>query len=161
MQIFFKIFKTFQKSLMSTFLLNVPRTENLATSFQYRTWEEFMYEILSDVLPEQKFWSRYWCQLIKFDLFQLNKFDDRLPVIIFVLTFKNILPITTINWFYSWLLNSLRPTKFYGPADPNGCMFYNSFLFLFLYFKYYLYSVFLFVCFNSSWFAQELSIETY
>ena len=37
----------FQKSLMSTFVLNVsPRTEILATPLQYRTWEEFMYEIV-------------------------------------------------------------------------------------------------------------------
>ena len=40
---------------MSTFLLNVPppQTEILATPLQYRTGEEFMYEILFDVPPNQ------------------------------------------------------------------------------------------------------------
>ena len=29
----------------------LPRTEILATQLQYSTWDEFMYEILSDVFP--------------------------------------------------------------------------------------------------------------
>ena len=36
---------------MSTLLLNIPQTEILATPLQYRTCEEIMYEILSDVPP--------------------------------------------------------------------------------------------------------------
>ena len=39
---------------MSTFLLNVPRTEILAMPLQYRTWVEFMYKILSNVSPPTK-----------------------------------------------------------------------------------------------------------
>ena len=42
---------------MSTFLLNVPPTEILATPLQYslyRAWEELMYEILYDVLPSNQ-----------------------------------------------------------------------------------------------------------
>ena len=35
-----------------------PRTELMATLLQYKTWEEFMYEILFDVPLEPKFWLR-------------------------------------------------------------------------------------------------------
>ena len=40
---------------MSTFLLNFrPRAKILAMPLQYRTWVEFMYEILSDVTPSNQ-----------------------------------------------------------------------------------------------------------
>ena len=47
---------------MNTFLLKFPfpRPEILATQSQYKTWEEFMSEILSEVPREQKSRSRYW-----------------------------------------------------------------------------------------------------
>ena len=77
-----KFFYKFFKSLMSAFLLNDPRTEILATPLQYRPWEEFMYEILSDVLPrtnilepllltmkKEKIWSKFPLpNLLKFSL---------------------------------------------------------------------------------------------
>ena len=55
MQIFYKNFQNFKKYLISTFLLNVPpRTKILAMPLQYRTWVEFMYEILFDVFPSNQ-----------------------------------------------------------------------------------------------------------
>ena len=53
-QIFYKYFKIFQ-SLWWVHLcwMSLP-TEILATQLQYRTWEEFMYEIFSDVFPSNQ-----------------------------------------------------------------------------------------------------------
>ena len=39
--------------------MSFRRTEILATPLQYRTWEEIVYEILSDVPPEPKSWAEY------------------------------------------------------------------------------------------------------
>ena len=49
---------------MSTFLLNVPPyTEILAMPLQYRTWVEFMYEIVSYVPPRTKILESLLVQL--------------------------------------------------------------------------------------------------
>ena len=56
-QIFYKVCDILKKSLMSTFLLNVPRTEILATPLQYKTLEVFMYKFCP-MFPEPKSWRR-------------------------------------------------------------------------------------------------------
>ena len=56
MQNFYKFFWNFSKVFDEyIFAECFPRTEILATPLQYKTWEEFMYEILFDLPLEPKF----------------------------------------------------------------------------------------------------------
>ena len=53
-----KLFYKFSKFFKSLWWVDLcwmsPRTEILATSLQYRTWKDFMYEIFSDVSPSNQ-----------------------------------------------------------------------------------------------------------
>ena len=70
---FYKFLKQFQKLLVNTCLLNVPPTEILATPLQYITWEEIMYEILSDVPPpEPKSYSSPWTYVVYIYIYIYN-----------------------------------------------------------------------------------------
>ena len=70
MQIVFKFFEIFKKVFDEYILAEcLFRTEILATPLQYRTWEELMYEILSDVppLPKPKSWRRH-CEIDVYEI---------------------------------------------------------------------------------------------
>ena len=69
--LFYKFLTILQKSLLCTFVLNVPRTEILETPLQYRTWEKFMYELFLMFPLEPKSWSRPYIQYILY-IYQLS-----------------------------------------------------------------------------------------
>ena len=133
-QIFYKFLKIFQKSLMSTFLLNVPANRNFGDSIAVQD----LSGILSDVFPlEPKSLSRYWynCTLyitvvLGSTVFERAENGNAVLCIYWYIDFDVIFQkkLYSTNFIINWLRagpknNFAGRAENFGPVDTST--FYN------------------------------------